>query len=63
MQKIKDNIYSIYILVTITYIVFFIRAKKYRSRLNILILISVILYPFVINRIMAILGLLDYILV
>ena len=62
MQKIKDNIYSIYVLVTITYIVFFIRAKKYRSRLNILILIGVILYPFVINRIMGyILGLLDYI--
>jgi len=62
MQKIKDNIYSIYVLVTITYIVFFVRAKKYRSRLNILILIGVILYPFVINRIMGyILGLLDYI--
>tara|TARA_B100000674_G_scaffold414176_1_gene362976 strand:+ start:489 stop:1262 length:774 start_codon:yes stop_codon:yes gene_type:complete len=62
MQKIKDNIYSIYVLVTITYIVFFVRAKKYRSRLDILILISVILYPFVINTIMAyILGLLDYI--
>ena len=28
MQKIKDNIYSIYVLVTITYIVFFVRAKN-----------------------------------
>ena len=62
MNKMKDGIYSIYVIMTLIYIVFFIRAKKYQSRLDILILISMILYPFLINYIMKyILGILDYI--
>lgn len=62
MNKMKDRIYSIYVIMTLIYIVFFIRAKKYQSRLDILILISMILYPFLINYIMKyVLGILDYI--
>ena len=62
MQKVKDGFYSVYVIMTLIYIVFFIRAKKYKSRLDILILISMILYPLFINYIMKyILGLLDYI--
>lgn len=62
MKKMQDGIYSIYVIMTLIYIVFFIRAKKYRSRLDILILICIILYPFLINYIMKyILGILDYI--
>ncbi len=62
IEKIKDTIFTIYIIVTFIYIVFFIRAKRYKSRVEILILIGVILYPFLINYVMKyILGLLDYI--
>lgn len=62
IEKIKDIIFTIYITATLVYIIFFIRAKRYKSRVEILILIGVILYPFLINYVMKyILGLLDYI--
>ena len=32
IEKIKDTIYTIYIIATLVYIVFFIRAKRYKSR-------------------------------
>ena len=63
MNKMKDRIYSICNHDTYLHCIF-IRAKKYQSRLDILILISMILYPFLINYIMKhVLGILDYILV
>lgn len=62
IQKMKETIYTIYVIMSLIYIVFFIRAKKYRSKLEILILILVILYPFFINKLMKyILGILDYV--
>ena len=62
MEKIKDGVYTIYIIMTLIYIVFFIRAKKYKSNLEIIILICMILYPFLIYHVMKyIVGILDYI--
>ena len=62
MEKMKDGVYTIYIIMTLIYIVFFIRAKKYKSNLEIIILICMILYPFLIYHVMKyILGVLDYI--
>lgn len=62
MEKMKDGVYTIYIIMTLIYIVFFIRAKKYKSNIEIIILICMILYPFLIYHVMKyILGILDYI--
>ena len=62
MEKMKDGVYTIYIIMTLIYIVFFIRAKKYKSNIEIIILICMILYPFLIYHVMKyILGVLDYI--
>lgn len=62
MEKMKDGVYTIYIIMTLIYIVFFIRAKKYKSNLEIMVLICMILYPFLIYFVMKyILGILDYI--
>ena len=62
MEKMNDGIYTFYISMTLIYMVFFIRAKKYKSKLEIVILICIILYPFLIYYVMKyILGILDYI--